>query len=74
VDVRNELFLCLGYACLCGEQVTVFRLPINSGMPISVATKTVSCSNGHARTVTVDQLAILDHWTEEQQEELKTGT
>jgi len=74
VDVRNELLLCLGYACLCGEQVTVFRLPMNSGAPIPVVTKTVSCSNGHPRTVTVEQLAMLDHWTEEHEEELRTGT
>jgi len=73
VDVR-KLFLRLGYACLCGEQVTVFRLPMHSGMPIAVATKTVSCRNGHPRTVTVDQLGTLDHWTEEHEEELKTGT
>jgi len=74
VDVRNKLFLRLGYACLCGEQVTVFRLPMHTGMPISVATKTVSCSNGHPRTVTVEQLGMLDHWTEEHGEELRTGT
>ncbi len=74
MDVRNKLFLCLGYFCLCGEQVTVFRLQMNSGMPISVATKTVTCSNGHPRTVTVEQLGMLDHWTEEHEEELRTGT
>jgi len=43
-------------------------------MPISVAIKTVSCSNGHPRTVTVEQLGMLDHWTEEDEEELRTGT
>ena len=74
MDVRNQLFLCLGYACLCGEQVMVFRLPMRSGVPISVATKTVSCSNGHSRTVTVEQLGVLDHWTEEHEEELRRGT
>jgi len=74
MDVTNQFRLCLGYTCLCGEQVTVFRLPMHSGMPISVATKTVCCSNGHSRRVTIDQLVTLDHWTEEQEEELKTGT
>jgi len=74
VDVKNGRFLCLGYPCLCGEWVTVFRLPMNSGMPISVTTKTVSCSNGHPRTVTVEQFGTLDHWTEEHKEAIRTGT
>ena len=64
----------MGYACLCGEQVTVFRPSMNLGLPISIATKTVSCSNGHPRTVTVEQFGMLDHLTGEQEEEIKTGT
>jgi len=53
------------------EQCFVYQ---NSGLPISVARKTVSCNNGHPRTVTVEQLGMLDHWTEEHEEELRTGT
>ena len=68
---------CLGYDCLCGERVTVFRVRTTRAAPNRIASKTVTCKNGHARVVTVDQLATLDHWVEEwkdQQEELTTGT
>ncbi len=60
--MNDTFLLCLGYTCMCGERVTVFELPVNSGKQIALSTKTVSCRNGHSRTVTVDQLGTLDHW------------
>ncbi len=41
---------------------------------MSVSKQTVTCANGHSRTVTVDQLGILDHWIQQPDEELQTGT
>lgn len=68
--------LCMGYICLCGEQVTVFRIRTSGAAPNRITGKTVTCKNGHARVVTVDQLATLDHWVEgtEDRQELATGT
>ncbi len=60
--MNDSFLLCLGYTCMCGERVTVFELPVNSGKQVALSTKTVSCQNGHSRTVTVDQLGTLDHW------------
>jgi hypothetical protein len=71
----EKFFLCLGYTCACGEKVTVFRLPINFGIQDYISSKTVTCMKGHTRSVTIDQLATLDHWVEKiEDEELKTGT
>ncbi len=60
--MNDAFLLCLGYTCLCAERVTVFELPVNSAKQVSLSEKTVSCRNGHTRTVTVDQLGTLDHW------------
>jgi hypothetical protein len=68
VDSTDFLVLCLGYTCLCGGRVTVFRFPMYSGTQVLVSTKTVSCRNGHPRTVTLDQLGVLEDWTEEAEE------
>jgi hypothetical protein len=68
VDSTDFLVLCLGYTCLCGERVTVFRFPVYSDRQVVVSTKTVSCRNGHPRTVTLDQLGVLEDWTEEAEE------
>ncbi len=43
VDAVNTFLLCLGYTCTCGERVTVFELPVNSGKQVALSTKTVSC-------------------------------
>jgi hypothetical protein len=70
----STLLLCIGYTCLCGEQVTVFRIQMNQSLPNRLLKKIVTCRNGHIRTVTVDQLATLDHWVEEiEKQELATG-
>ncbi len=66
----DSFFLCLRYTCMCGERVIVFQLPVNSGKQIAVSPKTVSCRNGHSRTVTVDQLGTLDHWLDAARDEL----
>jgi hypothetical protein len=55
---------------MCGERVTVFKLPVNSGKQIAVSRKTVTCRHGHSRTVTVDQLGTLDHWIDADEETL----
>ncbi len=48
----------------------MFKLPVNSGKQIAVSPKIVSCHNGHSRTVTIDQLGILDHWIDAEGKEL----
>jgi len=74
VDDR-ALLLCIGYTCLCGERVTVFRIQTNRTVPNHLSTRIVTCNKGHCRTVTVDQLVTLDHWVEEiEEQELATGT
>jgi hypothetical protein len=65
MSTTPDSVLCLGYTCPCGERVTVFRLSMYSDTVNYVSTKTVSCRRGHPRTVTLDQLALLDDWTEE---------
>jgi hypothetical protein len=70
-----EFVLCLGYTCPCGQKVTVFRLSMPSPHTARISPRAVSCCNGHPRSVTLDQLATLDHWVEQvEDEELKTGT
>ncbi len=73
MDTVDTFLLRLGYTCLCGERVTVFELPVNSGKQIAVSPKTVSCRNGHSRTVTVDQLSTLDHWIDARSEEVSVA-
>ncbi len=63
-SVDDIFHLCLGYTCTCGDRVIVFELPMNTGRQLAVSAKTVSCRNGHSRTVTLDQLGSLDHWVE----------
>jgi len=72
----DTVLLCMGYSCLCGDKVTVFRIQTNAAVPNRITRKTVTCKNGHARVVTIDQLATLDHWVEEieEEQELATGT
>lgn len=72
----DSVLLCMGYTCFCGEKVTAFRIRTNGALPNRIASITVTCQNGHARLVTVDQLATLEHWVEgiEDQQELATGT
>ena len=74
--MEESFLLCMGYTCLCGETVTVFQIQTNRAAPNRISAKTVTCKNGHARVVTVDQLAMLDHWVEETEDEreLATGT
>jgi hypothetical protein len=69
----DSFLLCLGYTCMCGERVFVFKLPVNSGKQIAISPKTVSCRNGHSRTVTVDQLGTLDHWIDAAGEKLSVA-
>jgi hypothetical protein len=72
--MNAEFVLCLGYTCSCGQRVTVFRLPTPSAEAIHLSPKAVTCRSGHARWVTVDQLATLEHWVEQvEDEERKTG-
>ncbi len=59
------VLLCMGYTCLCGEKVTVFRIPTSSAADSRISGKTVTCKKGHVRVVTIDQLRTLDHWVEE---------
>ena len=57
------------------ERVMVFRIPTNHTLPNRISTRTVTSTKGHCRTVTVDQLVMLDHWVEEiEEQELATGT
>jgi len=73
--MEESVLLCMGYTCLCGERVTVFRIQTSATIPSRITGKTVTCKNGHARLVTIDQLATLDHWVEEiEEQELATGT
>jgi hypothetical protein len=74
--MENMFFVCMGYICLCGEEVTVFRIPTSTATDNRISRKTVTCKNGHVRVVTVDQLRMLDHWIEEteDEQELATGT
>lgn len=58
------LLLCMGYTCLCGEKVTVFRIQTNRAVRNCISDKTVACKHGHVRVVTVEQLRTLDHWLE----------
>ncbi len=75
MSINAEFFLCLGYKCSCGQRVTVFRLPTPATETVKISSRAVSCRNGHARWVTLDQLAMLDHWVEQvEDKELKTGT
>ncbi len=60
---NHTFILCLGYTYLWGERVVVFQLPVNSGKQIAVSSQTVSCRNGHPRTVTIDQTAITPRLT-----------
>jgi hypothetical protein len=47
---------------------------MNQPVPNHLLKRTVTCRNGHTRTVTVDQLVTLDHWVEEKEkQELATG-
>ncbi len=72
----DAVLLCMGYTCLCGEKVTVFRVQTNTAAGNRIFRKTVTCKNGHVRVVTIDQLRTLDHWVEETEDEqvLATGT
>jgi len=71
----TAFFLCIGYTCPCGQQVTVFRIQMNQAASSRLFTRIVTCRNGHCRNVTVDQLVTLDHWVEEiEEQELATGT
>lgn len=74
--MSDTVFLLrMGYTCLCGEKVKLFRIRMNRATPNRTYTRIVTCKNGHIRTVTVDQLASLDHWVEEIEEQaLATGT
>jgi hypothetical protein len=65
----SALLLCIGYTCMCGERVTVFRVQMNQTASNRLLKKIVTCKNGHIRTVTVDQLVTLDHWVEEIEEQ-----
>ena len=74
--MSDSVLVCMGYTCLCGEKVTVFRIPTSTPAGNRISSRTVSCKHGHVRVVTVDQLRMLDHWIEEteDEQELATGT
>jgi len=55
--------LCVGYRCVCGENVTVVRFLAGSDVVNEYpASATVSCSHGHVATFTADQYAALELW------------
>jgi len=72
--MSDSVLLCMGYTCLCGEKVTVFRIQTNAAVANRITGKTVTCKSGHARAVTIEQLATLDHWVEGIQDEQELGT
>jgi hypothetical protein len=54
----------IGYTCICGERVVVYRLRSRreNALPLS---KTVTCVNGHVATFFAEQFAFLDDWEDE---------
>lgn len=59
-------YTVLGYTCHCGERVPVLRFENNTQFtpPDSI---TVSCSNGHSRTIQNPEFLSLQHWQEKTQ-------
>jgi hypothetical protein len=55
--------LCVGYRCVCGENVIVVRFVAGCDVVNEYpASATVSCSHGHVGTFTADQYAALELW------------
>ena len=56
--------VALGYVCVCGERVRVFRLEQGQDnvFPLRV---TVACPHGHAATFHREQVGLLELWDEE---------
>lgn len=52
-----------GYMCRCGERVEVERVEINRSIT-PPASKTVSCSKGHSRTILNREFPYLQKWME----------
>ncbi len=57
--------LRLGYTCVCGERVVAFTL-IPGKVVVPEETITVTCSYGHARTISVREMYLLDVWNDEE--------
>lgn len=55
----------LGYTCVCGERVRVFRLEQGrvNAFPLRV---TVACPHGHAATFNREQVGVLELWTNDE--------
>jgi hypothetical protein len=66
--IMTALYICFGYTCSCGERVTVFRLRSGAEDQLPVR-KVVACKNGHNAVYTASELAALDCWTEQVEEE-----
>jgi len=54
--------LLIGYTCICGERVVVYRLR-RSRANVLPTSKTVTCSNAHVATFTPQMFAFLDDWS-----------
>lgn len=52
-----------GYTCKCGEKVEVARVESETTL-VPPASKTVSCSRGHSRTVLNQEFPFLEIWRE----------
>ncbi len=52
-----------GYTCKCGEKVEVARVEIETSLNPPTS-KTVSCSNGHSRTILNHEFPFLQVWQE----------
>jgi hypothetical protein len=55
-------YLWHGYTCSCGERVPVFRFPPDQTSDKPMVKSTVRCTNGHERTVRVEEIEQLDYW------------
>jgi hypothetical protein len=53
-------YLWHGYTCSCGERVPVFQFPPEQGAETTELT--VCCTNGHVRTVRIEEIEQLDFW------------
>jgi len=60
-DEEQRHRILIGYTCICGERVVVYRLRKSRAnvLPIS---KTVTCPNAHVATISAQHFALLDDW------------
>ena len=63
-QAKRQPQVSIGFTCICGERVTVYRLVAGKGniLPSSIS---VSCRNGHAATFLPEQFGFLDDWMDE---------